>query len=308
MVAVSVVTAGSRRRSRSRTGTGSGRPARRAPAAGAAVRRLVLAAFAVFFGLPLVAMLNFSTRGSGGSRDLAAWRSIGSDTELLHAIAASLELSVLTAVLMLVLLVPTLTWVHLRLPRLRRPVEFLCLLPLIIPAIVLVVGMAPLYSWVTYFLGDSPLTLTFVYVVLVLPYSYRALESGLAALDLRTLSEAARSLGASWSTVILRVVVPNLRAAILSAGLLSVALVLGEFTIASLLNFSTLQVDINLLGKRNGQVAIAVALASLVLAFVLLLAFALLAGRRRRSAAIVPAPTPAGPTAPAGGRQPAAAR
>lgn len=245
-------------------------------------RGVVLLLLAVFFLLPLYAMLDFSTRGPGSTRTLAAWRAIGSDSELLHAIAASLELAVLTAVLMLLLLVPTMTWVHLRVPRAKRLIEGLSLLPLVIPAIVLVVGIASLYTWVTYFFGDSPLTLTFVYVVLVLPYSYRAVESGLSAVDLRTLSEAARSLGASWGTVLLRVVLPNVRAAVLSAGLLSVALVLGEFTIASLLNFTTLQVDIALLGKRNANTSIAVSLASLLFAFVLLLAVALAAGRRRR--------------------------
>ncbi len=247
----------------------------------AVLRWTVLTTLGAYFLLPLLAMLDFSTRGRGGSRTLTAWRAIGDDSELRHAIATSLELAVLTAALMLVLLVPTMTWVHLRLPKVRRLVEALCLLPLVIPAIVLVVGIASLYSWVTYFLGDSPLTLTFVYVVLVLPYAYRAIESGLTAVDLRTLSEAARSLGASWGTVLLRVVLPNIRSAVLSAGLLSVALVLGEFTIASLLNFNTLQVGIELTGKRDAALAIAVSLAALVFAFVLLAAVSLVAGRRR---------------------------
>jgi len=247
------------------------------------IRWTILGLLAAYFLLPMLAMLDFSTKGNGGARSLAAWRAIGSDSELLHAIAASLELAVLTSLAMLLLLVPTTTWVHLRLPRLRRLVEFLCLLPLIIPAIVLVVGIAPLYAWVTYFFGDSPLTLTFVYVVLVLPYAYRAIESGLTAIDLRNLSEAARSLGAPWRTVLLRVVVPNIRGAILSAVLLTVALVMGEFTLASLLNFQTMQVDINLLGKRNAAVSIAVALAALAFAFALLLAFSLVAGRRQQA-------------------------
>ena len=38
----------------------------------------------------------------------------------------------------------------------------------------IVVGISGVYAWVTYLLGDSALTLTFVYVVLVLPYAYRA--------------------------------------------------------------------------------------------------------------------------------------
>jgi putative spermidine/putrescine transport system permease protein len=119
-------------------------------------------------------------------------------------------------------------------------------------------------------LGESPNTLTFVYAILVLPFAYRALAAGLGALDLVTLSEAGRSLGCSWFGVIWRIVVPNIMGAIMSAALISVARVLGEFTISSLLNFETLQVVINLLGKRDASVAVAVSLAALVLAATLL--------------------------------------
>ena len=254
----------------------------------------ILLVLGTFFLLPLFAMLEFSTRGGlEGGRDLSAWRAIGDDPLLLEAIVTSLQLAVLTSVLMLVLLLPTMVWVHLRVPALRRVVEYLCLLPLVIPAVVLVVGIAPLYSWVTYFLGDSALTLTFVYVVLVLPYAFRALESGLTAMDLRTLSEAARSLGAGWGTVLLRVALPGVRGAVLSAALLTVALVLGEFTLASLLNFPNLQVAVNLIGKRDAALSIAVSLAALVLAFVLLLLVSLAAGRRRAARLVEPAPLPA---------------
>ena len=100
---------------------------------------------------------------------------------------------------MLVILVPTMIWVRLRAPWARGLVEFLCLLPLTIPALVIVVGLRNVYLWVTYFLGESALTLTFVYVVLVLPFAYRALDGALSSIDLQTLSEAARSLGAGWT-------------------------------------------------------------------------------------------------------------
>ena len=150
------------------------------------------------------------------------------------------------------------------------------------PAIVLVVGLAPVYAWVAYFLGPSSLTLCFAYTVLVLPYAYRALDAGLQAVDVRTLSEAARSLGAGWGTVIARVVLPNIRSAVLSASFLSVALVLGEFTVANLLSRTNVQVAINLLGKRDPSISVAVSLAALLLAFALLLVLSL-AGRRRRA-------------------------
>lgn len=247
-----------------------------------AFRASVLVFLGAFFLVPIGAMLEFSTRGVGldAPRTLAAWRSIVTYPDLTGAIVVSLELAAITCAVMLVLLVPTMVWVRLRLPRMGRVVESLCLLPLTIPAIVLVVGLAPVYLWVTFYLGDSVLTLTFAYVVLVLPYSYRALDAGLSALDVKTLSEAARSLGAGWPSVMLRVIVPNMSSALLNAALLSVALVLGEFTIANLLSYVNLQVEINMLGRANAGVSIAVAVASLLFAFVLLLVLSL-AGRPR---------------------------
>jgi putative spermidine/putrescine transport system permease protein len=251
----------------------------------AAFRWVVLVVLGVFFLLPLAAMLEFTTRdGSGTWRLLVDWPKLNSTyPDLAAGIVASLEQSVLTALLMLVLLVPTTIWIRLRLPGLRRFVEFLCLLPLTIPAIVLVVGLAPVYAWVTYFLGGSSLTLTFAYTILVLPYAYRAIDAGLSAIDVRTLAEAARSLGAGWTTVMVRVVLPNIRSAVLSAAFLTVALVLGEFTIASLLSRTNLQVAINLLGKSSATMSVAVSFAALILAFVLLLLLSLFGNRRRVS-------------------------
>jgi putative spermidine/putrescine transport system permease protein len=251
----------------------------------ATFRWVVLVVLGVFFLVPLGAMLEFTTRdGSGTWRLLADWPKLN-DTypDLAAGIVASLEQSVLTALLMLALLVPTTIWIRLRLPGLRRFVEFLCLLPLTIPAIVLVVGLAPVYAWVTYFLGGSSLTLTFAYTILVLPYAYRAIDAGLSAIDVRTLAEAARSLGAGWGTVMWRVVLPNIRTAVLSAAFLTVALVLGEFTIASLLSRTNLQVAINLLGKSSATMSVAVSFAALILAFVLLLLLSLFGNRRKVS-------------------------
>jgi putative spermidine/putrescine transport system permease protein len=246
---------------------------------------IVLVVVGIYLLLPLLAMLEFSTRGVGSSRSLEAWAGIGADSDLVDGILASLELALLTVVGMLVLLVPTMVWVQLRVPRMRRVVEFICLLPLTIPAIVLVVGIAPIYAWVTYLLGDSPLTLTFVYIILALPFSYRAIDAGLGAIDVVTLSEAARSLGSSWGQVLVGVIIPNIRGALLSAAVLSVALVLGEFTIASLLHFDTLQVVINLLGKRNAGTAVAASVAALLFGFVLLLVLSYVEPRQRSAPA-----------------------
>ena len=251
-------------------------------------RRAVVGLIGLFFALPLIGMLEFTTRAPGGGRSLHTWATLSDFAvidadypELRTGIQASAALAVLTVAIMLVLLVPTMTWVRLRLPGMRRSVEFICLLPLTIPAIVLVVGLAPVYAWVSYLLGESSLWLAFAYVVLVLPYAYRAVDAGLSAIDVKTLAEAARSLGAGWPTVMWRVILPNVRTAVLSAAFLSVALVLGEFTIASLFSRDNLQVAINLLGKRDASLAIAAALAAMTLAFVVLLAMSFVGTGRR---------------------------
>jgi putative spermidine/putrescine transport system permease protein len=247
-------------------------------------RLVLLLAFAVFFLVPLLALLDFSTtdlvtRG----RTLTPWTSLFDDPLMSEAIRTSLELAALTVVGMVVLLVPTMVWVRLRVPRATRLLEFLCLLPLTIPALVIVVGLTNVYSWVDYLIGGSPLTLTFVYVVLVLPYSYRAVDASLSAIDATTLAEAARSLGAGWGTVIARVIVPNIWSGVLNAAFVSVALVLGEYTIASLLHFDTLPVAIVLLGKSDAPTSMAAALGSIMLAFVLLVLLSLLDRRRHLS-------------------------
>ena len=248
-------------------------------------RVLVFLVFGAFFLVPIGAMFEFSTRGNGDApRTLVAWQTIFQTPDLVAAILASLVLAVITSVAMLVLLVPTMIWVRLRLPRLNRVVEFLCLLPLTIPAIVLVAGLAPEYRWLSINISESIFTLAFVYLVLVLPYTYRTLHTGLAAIDVKTLSEAARSLGAGWPTVMGRIIVPNMWSALLNACLLSVAVVLGEFTIANLLNYENLQVAIFLVGKANAGVSIAVAVASLMFAFFLLVILSFFGRSRARVA------------------------
>lgn len=257
----------------------SRRPA--APLGVRLARGLVLLVALVFFAIPLVALLDFSTAQRDGTRSWEAWTSLLDDDLMVEAIVTSLTLAALTVVGMLVLLVPTMVWVRLRVPHATRLVEFLCLLPLTIPALVLVVGVTNVFAWLTYFFGDTPLVLAFAYVVLVLPYAYRAVDASLSGLDAGTLSEAARSLGAGWWTVIVKVVVPNIWPGVLGAAFISIALVLGEYTFASLLNYETLPVAIVLTSKSDASLSMAASLASILFAAVLLVLLSLFDRGRR---------------------------
>jgi len=247
-------------------------------------RYVVFALFGLFFVLPIYAMVRFSLQGvKPGEYSLKAWQQIASSPDLVGAIEITLELAISTCVVVLLLLVPTMIWVRLRVPWISRTVEFLCLLPLTIPAIVLVVGLAPVYRTIRQHAGLSALQLFWAYAILALPYAYRALAAGLDAIDVKTLSEAARSLGANWLTVMWRVIAPNMRQALLNATLLTGALVLGEFTIASLLLYANLQVELYNISRAtlNAGVLFATSAAALIFTFVLLLILSF-AGRRRR--------------------------
>jgi putative spermidine/putrescine transport system permease protein len=251
-------------------------------------RYVVFTVFGLFFLVPLLAMARFSLEGATlGTWSLTAWKQIASYQgtgvpPLISSIEITLELAIITCAVMLVLLVPTMIWVRLRVRWLARTMEFLCLLPLTIPAIALVVGLGEIYNRLQHF-SLSALMLFWVYVILALPYAYQALAAGLNAINVETLSEAARSLGASWFTVMVRVIAPNMRQAILNALLLTASLVLGEFTIAYLLLYNNLQVELFSISRNtpNAGVIFSTSLAALLFTFVLLMILSY-AGRRRR--------------------------
>ena len=195
----------------------------------------------VYFFLPLLGMLEFSLKMRRGEYSLDAYRSVMGDPQFQATFGYSVLMACLTIVFGVLVVVPTVFWVRLKLPRLRPIMEFITLLPLVIPPIVIVFGYIRLFntsSWLP--LTGSTLGTDFLlicgYAVLSLPYMYRAVDTGLAAIDLRTLTEAAQSLGAGWITVLARVILPNVLVAVLSGAFLTFAIVIGEYVFAALLD------------------------------------------------------------------------
>jgi putative spermidine/putrescine transport system permease protein len=224
-------------------------------------RVIVLLLTGAFFLIPLFAALRFALHGVRGGYTVSAFKVIPSQEGFTAALSLSLHLAVVTTVISLGLMVPTSVYVHLRLPKLRPLFDSITIIPIVIPPIVLIVGVlqvAP--TW----LKSTPYLLAFEYAVLAMPFVYRSLDAGLRAIDLQTLVEASRSLGGRWGSTLWRVVVPNLRTGILSATVLTVALVLGEFTMASLDLYQTIPVWIYNFAQDDGHVSTAVSLVSLV--------------------------------------------
>jgi putative spermidine/putrescine transport system permease protein len=249
---------------------------------GSVVWWLVFALGLLYFFLPLYATLDFSLKAKPF---LAAYTNAVGDPGFFSSLLYSLTIGVITIVASLVLIVPTAYWVQLRVPRARTAVEFVTLLPFVVPAVVLVFGLIRVYSRaplpLTHTdLGGSAL-LVFGYVVLSLPYMYRAVDTGLRSIDIRSLTEAAQSMGAGWPTILLRIILPNVRVALLSGAFLTLAIVLGEFTIASFLARPAFGPYLNLLSQSKAYEPAAVSLISFALTWLAMIAIAVV-GRGTR--------------------------
>ena len=234
--------------------------ARRRPRFG---RGAVLLIAALYFLVPLYAAVDFSLKDIQGHFSFSPLTQIAAQPGFGAAVGLSFRLSVVTLVIEMLLMVPTVIYVHLRLPRFRRVMEVITILPIVIPPIVLILGVLRAvrpYQWIS----SSPYLLAVVYVVLAMPFVYRSLDSGLGALDLKTLAEASRSLGSGWISTMWRVLIPNLRSALLSASVLTLALVFGEFTMAQLDLWTTVPVWIYNSSSNNPHVVTAVAMMFLV--------------------------------------------
>jgi putative spermidine/putrescine transport system permease protein len=180
-----------------------------------------------------------------------------------------------------VLLVPTVYWVHLKLPRLRPVIGFLALVPFVVAPIILVVGLLDLYRGTpTWFYAEPYGFLAATYVILAFPYMYFSLDAGFRAIDVHTLTEASQSLGAGWLTTLFRVILPNIKAAALGGSFLTLAIVMGEFTIASLAQFKTFPVHIQYVSQNKAYQAAALTLVAFGITWAAMLAL-LAVGRGR---------------------------
>jgi putative spermidine/putrescine transport system permease protein len=234
-------------------------------------RWVVLVLASVYFLIPLIAALRFAGIGAFGS--------VISQSGFTSSLALSVRLAVITTIITIALMLPTTVYVHLRLPKLRRTLEGITILPIVIPPVVLIVGVLQIAPG---FLKSTEYLLALVYVILAMPFAYRAIDAGLRALDLKTITEAASSLGAGWITTLWRVILPNLRTALLSATVLTVALVLGEFTIASLDLYQTFPVWIYVNSQTSGQVSVAASLLALFVTWLFLMAITVIGTRQSR--------------------------
>ncbi len=231
---------------------------------------LVFGLGAAYFVLPLLATFIFSMQMRRDRLTFDAYLSVFSDGRFQQTFSYSLLCAVAAIVLGLVLVVPAAYFVRLRLMWLRPVMEFITLLPLIVPPIILVFGHIKLFNSssllpLTNSTLGTDILLVCGYVTLALPYMYRAIDTGLRTIDVQTLSEAATSLGAGPIRTMVQVIFPNIFVAVLSGAFLTFAIVIGEFVLASLLNRPAFGVYMQNVGANRAYEPSALAIISFAL-------------------------------------------
>jgi putative spermidine/putrescine transport system permease protein len=228
----------------------------------------------LYFFLPLFGTLDFSLRMKKGVISLLAYQVVLADPEFLSSFRYSATMGIITVVISVLIFVPTVYWIHLRVPQARPLVDIITLLPFMIPVIVYVFGLIRTFSGEPFQLTMTPfktdILITAGYIILSMPYMYRAVDIGMRAIDVRSLTEAAQSLGANWGQVLFNVIFPNMRIAILSGALIVFAAVIGELILGDFLVRPALGPYMVLVGRSRAYEPAALAIISYSLTWICL--------------------------------------
>ena len=245
---------------------------------------------AAYFVIPLVATFLFSLKSNqtGKCCTAANYGWVIHNGGFWHSVKISFLLALETIVISLLIFVPTIYWVHLKLPRLRPVIAFLALIPFVVPPIVMVVGLLQVFKSSPHWFYAQPWGfLSAAYVILAFPYMFFSLDSGFRAIDVHTLTEASQSLGARWTTTLVKVILPNIRSAALAASFLTLAIVMGEFTIANLSAFHTFPIYLQYVNESQGFPAASLTLLSFGITWAAMASLLVVGRKRGQKAAIV---------------------
>ena len=246
-----------------------------------------LALGGLYFFIPLLAtaLISLKSPQTGKCCTLTNYHWVIHNGDFWHTLKISFLLAIETVVIALLLFVPTIYWVHLKVPRLRPVIAFLALIPFVVPPIVMVVGLLRVFKGTPDWFYQEPWGfLAASYVILAFPFMFFTLDAGFRSIDVHTLTEASHSLGARWTTTMFRVILPNIKAAALAGSFLTLAIVMGEFTIASLAVFDTFPIYIQYINQNKAYPAASVTLLAFAITWAAMVAL-LAAGRGRAPAA-----------------------
>jgi putative spermidine/putrescine transport system permease protein len=254
-------------------------------------RSLLLVLFVLYMMVPVIATALFSVSVRWDRTiwpegfTFAWWIKVTSRSAFRLALYNSFYVAAATVVISALLMTPTAYLANTKVLRAKVWLDLLSMVPFGMPGVVLALGLLQLYSRVPLPLVNTANILIASYLVLTLPFMYRAVMNALESIDARTLREAAQSLGANPWLVFLRVILPNVLPGVVNGSLLVFSAVFAEFTLANLLigtRFKTFPIYLVEFTRFDARQASALAVISFFVAWIVSLAVLLVAARRSR--------------------------
>jgi putative spermidine/putrescine transport system permease protein len=240
-------------------------------------RIVVISLFLLFMIVPVVATLIFSVSTRWDRTlwpeglTLDWWKAVTSHKAFLLTLKNSFIASFATMFCLLVLVTPTTYWMKLRVPKAKPIVELITSFSFGVPGVVLALALIRFYSKIPLPIINHPAILIAACMVLSLPFMYRPIVNALEAIDFRSLTEAAQSMGANGWFILVRVIVPNIMPGIISGSLLVFSTVFTEFTLTNLLvgtRFKTFPIYLVEYTRQDGRQASVLAVISFVVAWI----------------------------------------
>ncbi|AII14984.1 spermidine/putrescine ABC transporter, permease component [Campylobacter iguaniorum] len=224
--------------------------------------------------LPMVATLIYSFSSSWSSNilpdgfSLAHYKELLGDVRFFEALFNSLLVCFASIFLAIIVIFPVVFCANFYFLNLKNLMSFISILPFAIAPIVLSVGLLNLYSDT---ISGTPYILIGCYVCIATPFIYRSIDNNIAALNLKEIVYSNYILGNGIFRAIFRVIIPNLKDALLISIFLSFSFLIGEFLYANILvgtQFETLQVYLYNIKNKSGHVSSAAIVSYLLLIFI----------------------------------------
>lgn len=222
---------------------------------------IIVAVILIFLSIPVIGTVMYSLSSVWDAKILPDgftfkwYGQLLGDMRFLMALKRSLVLSVVSLLISLLIIVPSIVISAYYFPKILKLIELLSLLPFMVPAVVLAVGLMKVYSGINITLFGIPLVIIGAYFSVGLPFIYRGVKNGLDSLHLQSLVETVNILGGNNFDAFRYVILPNLKKGIMSSGILTLAILLGEFMFTNLLiggRYETLQIYLyNMKGKSG---------------------------------------------------------
>ncbi len=252
-------------------------------------RTVVIVLFFAFMIIPVIATLIFSLSTRWDRSILPEgmtfkwWLLVTERKAFLVTLKNSLGISSITALLLAVLVTPSVYWVHLNLPKGRIVFEMMSAFSFGVPGVVLALSLHRFYSKITIPLVNKPNIIVSACMVICFQFMYRPVVNSLEAINVRALSEAAQSLGSGWWTTLIRVILPSIMPGVISGCLIVFSTVFSEFTLTNLLvgsRFKTFPIYLVEFTRFDGRQASALAVISFVVAWFVSLLILWVSGRK----------------------------